>query len=145
MTKAGRSNYKPFWGRCQFPQSTRTHTLLYFTGGESDILEAKLSVPKCEPSRFEAGPPGAFEAAHRISKESASSEERRSFIRTSEMRSGPPCALRHWQRLQPASRWRLGSYSFSADRLPTFIVYSPQDLPIPDLPSRYVSFDIVSN
>lgn len=67
------------------------------------------------------------------------------FIRTSEMRSGPPCALRHWQRLQPASRWRLGSYSFSADRLPTFIVYSPQDPPIPSRATRYVLFDIVSN
>lgn len=67
------------------------------------------------------------------------------LTRTSEMRSGPPCALRHWQRLQPASRWRLGSYSFSADRLPTFIVYSPQDPSIPDLALRYVFFDIVSN
>lgn len=71
--------------------------------------------------------------------------KRGSFIRTSEMRSGPPCALRHWQRLQPASRWRLGSYSFSADRLPTFIVCSPQDPPIPSRASRYVLFDIVSN
>lgn len=25
VTRAGRSNYKPFWGRCQFPRSARTH------------------------------------------------------------------------------------------------------------------------
>lgn len=148
MTKAGRSNYKPFWGRCQFPRSTHTYTYTHccvLLGGEADILEAKLSVPKCDPSRAEARGLGYVEAAERIGTRRASGEEKRSFIRTSEMRSGPPCALRHWQRLQPASRWRLGSYSFSADRLPTFIVSSLQDPPIPRPASRYVFFDIVSN
>lgn len=60
------------------------------------------------------------------------------------MSSRLPCALRNWQRLQLVSRWRLSSYSFSADRLLTFIV-SPA--PVPQFTSQasgYVIFDITS-
>lgn len=59
MTRAGRSNYKPFWGRCQFPRSTRTHCCVLL-GGEADILEAKLSVPKWEAFRTGAEGPGSL-------------------------------------------------------------------------------------
>lgn len=78
MTKAGRSNYKPFWGRCQFPLST--HTLLHITGGEANVLEAKLSVPKWKPFRAEAGGPGSREAADRIRTRRASGGEKREFL-----------------------------------------------------------------
>lgn len=74
MTKAGRSNYKPFWGRCQFPRST--HTLLHFTGGEADILEAKLPCRSGEGSRAEAGGPRCSEAVERIRRKRASGEQR---------------------------------------------------------------------
>lgn len=103
-------------------------------GGKADILEAKLSLASWKPSR--SGRVGVFGRSDTHAWRKHRGNE--FFIRTSEMRSGPPCALRHWQRLQPASRWRLGSYSFSADRLPTFIVCPHQDPPISP-PSLQVS------
>lgn len=144
MTRAGRSNYKPFWGRCQFPRST--HTLLRFTGGRSGYFGGKVIGAEVGSFPSRSRRTGiSLKASVGHAHAAQSPRKRGVFIRTSEMRSSPPCALRHWQRLQPASRWRLYSYSFSADRLPTFIVYSPRCPPIPGRTFRYVSFDIVSH
>lgn len=146
MTKAGRSNYKPFWGRCQFPRSTHTYTHCRISQGAKRIFWR-------QSYRCRSASPSELDPEHRVRpkpriEQAKNAQARRKggvLTRTSEMRSGLPCALRHWQRLQPASRWRLGSYSFSADRLPTFIVYSSQEPTVSDLTSRYVFFDIVSN
>lgn len=137
VTRAGRSNYKPFWGRCQFPQST--HCCIF----QRANFGGKLVGNEVRPFGTHSQKSEIFSNRRYFTRTSCKAGEKYEFY-ASEMSSGLPCALRNWQRLQLVSRWRLSSHSFSADRLLTFIVYLS---PVEQFTSRalgYVSFDIFS-
>nr|XP_043891599.1 uncharacterized protein LOC122775599 [Solea senegalensis] len=77
------------------------------------------------------------DAAKSVERASQIYQERMSGSKRLERENATKCVASAC-RLQPASRWRLGSYSFSADHLPTFIVCSPRDPRIPSPDSRIV-------
>ena len=137
VIRAGRSNHKPFWGRCQFPQST---LCCIFQGAD---FGGKVIVNDIWLFGTHSRKSGIYGKDRYFTHSKSKTGEKYEFY-ASEMSSALPCALSNWQRLQLVSRWRLGSYSFSADRLLTFIVYSS---PVSQFTGRaigYVIFDICS-